>query len=51
MVIRNVCTHWNYTHAMIHQALLLQDVIDTWSFETEETCPLLISPREWKLLE
>ncbi|KAJ3804504.1 hypothetical protein F5876DRAFT_6719, partial [Lentinula aff. lateritia] len=51
MVVRDVCTRWNYTHAMIRRAQLLQEAIDTWTFETEEMRPLLIDKKEWKLLE
>lgn len=33
MVVRDVRTRWNYTHAMIRRALLLQEVIVIYSHE------------------
>ncbi|KAH7903480.1 hypothetical protein BJ138DRAFT_1020557 [Hygrophoropsis aurantiaca] len=52
MVIRDVVTRWNYTHAMIRRALLLRKAIDKWVFEQDNLRgDLLLSNDEWKFLE
>jgi hypothetical protein len=66
MVVWDVQTRWNYTHAMIKRALLLRKVmfvihstlqsvdyskaIDRWVSDREELCPLRLSA-EWDYLE
>ncbi|KAJ3756617.1 hypothetical protein EV360DRAFT_7620, partial [Lentinula raphanica] len=51
MVVRDVRTRWNYTHAMIRRALLLQEAIDAWTLSTPKMQDLFILGREWKLLK
>ncbi|KAG2138040.1 ribonuclease H-like domain-containing protein [Suillus bovinus] len=36
MVIHNVATRWNYTHAMIQRALMLHEAIEKWVFKRKE---------------
>ncbi|KAF8234795.1 hypothetical protein L208DRAFT_1259974 [Tricholoma matsutake] len=50
MVVCNVRTCWNYTHAMIHQALLLEEAIDSWTYGTWELRGLGLLRSDWKLL-
>ncbi|KAJ8079430.1 hypothetical protein PM082_021946 [Marasmius tenuissimus] len=50
MVVRDVRTRWNYTHATIRRALCLRKAIDTWTFETSELRLLLLADAEWDLL-
>ncbi|KAF8234147.1 hypothetical protein L208DRAFT_1263314 [Tricholoma matsutake] len=50
MVVWDVRTHWNYTHAMIQHAQSLQDVIDQWTFETPELCGFMLRLGDWQLL-
>ncbi|KAF8806990.1 hypothetical protein BYT27DRAFT_7100375 [Phlegmacium glaucopus] len=49
-VVRDVRTRWNYTHAMIRRAELLQEAIDDWVFKTPGLRALLLSEDEWKTL-
>ncbi|KZP32764.1 hypothetical protein FIBSPDRAFT_722118 [Athelia psychrophila] len=51
MVIRDVRTRWNYTHAMIKRALILRKAVDDWVFQHETLRPLMLSNSEWTLLE
>ncbi|KAI0284496.1 hypothetical protein BC826DRAFT_919592 [Russula brevipes] len=51
MVVRDVRTRWNYTHAMIARALLLQEAINTWIFETSELQGCLFTKSDWTKLE
>ncbi|KAH7917409.1 hypothetical protein BV22DRAFT_1026370 [Leucogyrophana mollusca] len=51
MVVRDVVTCWNYTHAMIKRALMLRKAIDTWVLDCEEVQPFFLSNNEWSLLE
>ncbi|EEB88625.1 hypothetical protein MPER_13449, partial [Moniliophthora perniciosa FA553] len=51
MVIRDVKTRWNYTHAMIRRALFLREAIDSWTFETKEMRAAGLSVKDWRLLE
>jgi len=50
MVVRDVATRWNYTHAMIKRARLLQRAVDRWARDREETQCLVLSTDEWDLL-
>jgi len=50
MVVRDVRTRWNYTHAMIRRGLLLREAIDTWAFDTETFRGLLLTRADWDLL-
>ncbi|KAF8237716.1 hypothetical protein L208DRAFT_1037201, partial [Tricholoma matsutake] len=50
MVVHNIHTHWNYTHAMICGALLLEEAIDSWTYGTWEIQGLGLSRSDWKLL-
>ena len=65
-MVRDVRTRWNYTHAMIRRAELLQEVgftyicvrtsdilfqaIDDWVFKTPGLRALLLNEDEWKIL-
>ncbi|KDR65759.1 hypothetical protein GALMADRAFT_1362644 [Galerina marginata CBS 339.88] len=50
MVIRDVRTHWNYTHAMIKHALILQKAINKWVLNCGlQDLSLLLE--EWLILE
>ncbi|KAF7794640.1 hypothetical protein EIP86_005777, partial [Pleurotus ostreatoroseus] len=51
MVIRDVVTRWNYTHAMIERALFMRTAIDTWVFNNVKLRELLLSQQEWALLK
>ncbi|KAG1832270.1 hypothetical protein DFJ58DRAFT_670218 [Suillus subalutaceus] len=52
MVIRNVATRWNYTHAMIQRALMLCKAIEKWVFERKELRDeLYLSNQEWAFLK
>ncbi|KAF8347490.1 hypothetical protein F5887DRAFT_855625, partial [Amanita rubescens] len=51
MVIRDVCTCWNYTHAMIQRALLLREAINAWVFEIPEFYGMMLKPSEWAVME
>jgi len=51
MVVRDVSTRWNYTHAMIKHALLLRKAIDRWVHEHDELWALTLRADEWSLLE
>ncbi|TFK31213.1 hypothetical protein BDQ12DRAFT_561205, partial [Crucibulum laeve] len=51
MVIRDVITRWNFTHAMIRRALVLRKSIDTWVFENLQLRPLFLQQHEWDMLE
>ncbi|KAJ3818132.1 hypothetical protein F5878DRAFT_494374, partial [Lentinula raphanica] len=51
MIICDVRTQWNYTHAMIQRALLLQEAIDAWTLSTPKMQDLFILGCEWKLLK
>ncbi|CAA7264626.1 unnamed protein product [Cyclocybe aegerita] len=48
---RDVRTRWNYTHAMIERADLLEDVVNTWFFETKELHGVMLSVADWKSLK
>ncbi|KAM5534208.1 hypothetical protein V8D89_012115 [Ganoderma adspersum] len=37
MVVRDVATRWNYTHAMIERAVFLQDAVDAWVSKQEDS--------------
>ncbi|THU79115.1 hypothetical protein K435DRAFT_570433, partial [Dendrothele bispora CBS 962.96] len=50
MVIRDVVTRWNYTHAMIRRGQLLRAAIDSWTFETPELRALVLTDVDWRLL-
>ncbi|GJF00443.1 hypothetical protein PsYK624_167310 [Phanerochaete sordida] len=50
MVIRDVVTRWNYTHAMIVRALELKEAINAWVSAHPALDELRISPKDWKLL-
>ncbi|KAL1939855.1 hypothetical protein VTO73DRAFT_9555 [Trametes versicolor] len=50
MVIRDVATRWNYTHAMIERGLLMQEAIDTWVFKNKQLRSFLLSAAEWQTL-
>ncbi|KAF4618026.1 hypothetical protein D9613_012868 [Agrocybe pediades] len=51
MVVRDVRTRWNYTHAMICRAIILKDAIDSWVFDKAPALRgVMIGPDEWKLL-
>ncbi|KAE9399170.1 hypothetical protein BT96DRAFT_745905, partial [Gymnopus androsaceus JB14] len=49
----DVTTCWNYTHAMIRRAQLLQEAIDEWVFDPshKDLRELNLSPADWKKLE
>ncbi|THV07444.1 hypothetical protein K435DRAFT_643424 [Dendrothele bispora CBS 962.96] len=51
MVIRDVRTRWNYTHAMIRRGRLLREAIDEWVFRHEDLRDLTLSRDDWKQLE
>ncbi|KAJ7178861.1 hypothetical protein C8R43DRAFT_871631 [Mycena crocata] len=53
MVIRDVKHRWNYTEAMITRGRMLRKVcaINKWVIDREELRPLLLSSKEWELLE
>ncbi|TEB25592.1 hypothetical protein FA13DRAFT_1634010 [Coprinellus micaceus] len=48
MVIKDVCTRWNLTHAMLARALLLSDAIDDWVHGNKEYRSLGLRPKEWE---
>ncbi|KDR74579.1 hypothetical protein GALMADRAFT_15913, partial [Galerina marginata CBS 339.88] len=50
MVVRDVRTRWNYTHAMIRRALLQKEAIDTWVFNHENLRGLMHKSTDWKFL-
>ncbi|KIK40281.1 hypothetical protein CY34DRAFT_67482, partial [Suillus luteus UH-Slu-Lm8-n1] len=52
MVIHDVATRWNYTHAMIRRALMLCEAIEKWVFKRKELCDeLYVSSQEWAFLK
>ncbi|KAF8330254.1 hypothetical protein F5887DRAFT_895956 [Amanita rubescens] len=51
MVIRDVRTRWNFTHAMIRRALLLREAINSWVFAVPELHGLILKPSDWSILE
>ncbi|KAF9009676.1 hypothetical protein BDQ17DRAFT_1235806 [Cyathus striatus] len=51
MVVRDVCTRWNYTHAMIRRGLLLKEAIDKWTFEVPALRGFVLTPNAWEYLE
>ncbi|KAF4611808.1 hypothetical protein D9613_004630 [Agrocybe pediades] len=51
MVIRDIRTRWNYTHAMIRRSLLQREAIDTWTFNNEALRAIVLSKNDWKQLE
>ncbi|KAJ3513785.1 hypothetical protein NLJ89_g2755 [Agrocybe chaxingu] len=51
MVIKDILTRWNYTHAMIHRGHLIQDAMDTWVFDTPSFRSVMLSKADWKFLE
>ncbi|KAG8940951.1 hypothetical protein FRC04_004865 [Tulasnella sp. 424] len=50
MVIRDVKTRWNCTHAMIQRALLLQNAINAWVLNVPELHPYALTKFDWKVL-
>ncbi|KAF8148918.1 hypothetical protein B0H34DRAFT_828266 [Crassisporium funariophilum] len=50
MVVRDVKTRWNYTHAMIRRGLQLKESVDTWVFNTPALRGISLTPNDWKLL-
>ncbi|KAG8959520.1 hypothetical protein FRC00_001502 [Tulasnella sp. 408] len=50
MVIRDVKTRWNCTHAMIKRALILQNAINTWVLSIPELHPYALTKSDWKVL-
>ncbi|KAF4612503.1 hypothetical protein D9613_012755 [Agrocybe pediades] len=50
MVMRDVRTRWNYTHAMIRRALLQKDAIDTWVFKMKDLRDIMLSAADWTYL-
>lgn len=51
MVIRDIVTRWNYTHAMIERALMLRRAIDRWVRDYDELAPLMLRQEDWEQLE
>ncbi|KAF5332340.1 hypothetical protein D9758_017443 [Tetrapyrgos nigripes] len=51
MVIRDVRTRWNYTHAMIRRARLLRSAINEWVLKHEDLLDLRLSKEDWTELE
>ncbi|KIM35221.1 hypothetical protein M413DRAFT_79609 [Hebeloma cylindrosporum] len=51
MVVRDVCTRWNYTQSMIERGLEMRQGIDQWVFETGEMSEMRLSRADWSLLE
>ncbi|KAJ6483393.1 hypothetical protein C8R45DRAFT_871167, partial [Mycena sanguinolenta] len=51
MVVRDVRHRWNYTHAMIRHASLLQDAVDKWVLDRPELRSLYLSPADWSYLK
>ncbi|KAF5335248.1 hypothetical protein D9758_017381 [Tetrapyrgos nigripes] len=51
MVIRDVRTRWNYTHAMIQRGHLLRSAINEWVLKHEDLLDLRISKEDWAELE
>ncbi|KAI0686961.1 hypothetical protein C8T65DRAFT_590661 [Cerioporus squamosus] len=50
MVIRDVPTRWNSTHAMMQRGLLLRKAIDLWVFQHPALRDLLLTDSEWKTI-
>ncbi|KAF6745820.1 hypothetical protein DFP72DRAFT_823764 [Ephemerocybe angulata] len=50
MVIKDVRTRWNSTHAMIARALLLRDAIDDWVYSQKEYRDIGLSKKDWEML-
>lgn len=53
MVIRDVVTRWNYTHAMIQRGVLLQKAINQWVITANDGAfqGLFLTPNEWDTLK
>ncbi|KAF8225931.1 hypothetical protein L208DRAFT_1304420 [Tricholoma matsutake] len=51
MVVRDVRTQWNYTHAMIHRALLLKEAVNAWVFQSPSLHGCILLLADWTLLE
>ncbi|KAF5372244.1 hypothetical protein D9758_004983 [Tetrapyrgos nigripes] len=51
MVIWDVRTRWNYTHAMLKRARLLRKAVNEWVHLHEEFHELTLSLNDWKWLE
>jgi hypothetical protein len=49
MVVRDVKTRWNYTHAMIKRGYTLRKAIDTWCLHYAPD--FHISTLQWKVLD
>ncbi|EIN05706.1 hypothetical protein PUNSTDRAFT_73921 [Punctularia strigosozonata HHB-11173 SS5] len=47
MVVRDIRTRWNYTHAMIRRAQKLRNPIDEWVIETKETRDIILGDDDW----
>ncbi|EIN07765.1 hypothetical protein PUNSTDRAFT_27160, partial [Punctularia strigosozonata HHB-11173 SS5] len=47
MVIRDIRTRWNYTHAMIKRAEMLRESIKHWVFDTEEMQGVTLTDKDW----
>ncbi|KAG6839502.1 hypothetical protein C0991_002004, partial [Blastosporella zonata] len=50
MVVQDVRTRWNYTHAMIGRAIHLREAINKWIFATPNLHGFLLSPADWEHL-
>ena len=51
MVVKDVATRWNYTHAMIKRALILRKPIERWVRSYTELWNLTLLADEWVSLE
>lgn len=51
MVVKDVKTRWNFTHAMIKRGLILRKVIDRWVRSQTALWGLTILGDEWAKLE
>jgi hypothetical protein len=67
MVVRDVATRWNYTHAMIERAILLSKVclisyfpflevtkfqaIDKWVIDRDDLAHLRLTTDDWRILQ
>ncbi|KAF8232857.1 hypothetical protein L208DRAFT_1210637, partial [Tricholoma matsutake] len=45
-----VSTWWNYTHAMICQAQLIQEAVDDYIYQAPGLRALLLTDNDWKIL-
>ncbi|KAJ3723881.1 hypothetical protein C8R42DRAFT_578344 [Lentinula raphanica] len=51
MVIRDVATRWNSTHAMIKRGRLLSEAIDEWTFRNKDFRAISLRENDWIQLE